>query len=160
MKDSSLVGRMVEFREPLTLSESYSKHGGAIVIHGKIKKVYRKEGQLFAEAESVFERSLEIDCHDTNPNPDWTYEQYCRRKHHKTIYYIKKYGVKSGWVKSEPKIYTIKQSKNKWKPIKQIKHTSDYNPRNEQYNRDLKEWANKETLYEKLVGTFLKIKYI
>lgn len=119
MKDRNWINRLVTFRDPLTLGESYRKGISASVYQGRIKEVFRQDEILFAIAETVFQKNVPINHSNTNPDPNWTAEQYDRRKHHRSIFKALRKSEHTGWGKvEENQRFTIKQSQNRWKPHK------------------------------------------
>ncbi|KKN37372.1 hypothetical protein LCGC14_0764380, partial [marine sediment metagenome] len=76
----------------------------------------RENGVLFAKVETIFEKRIPIRHSNTKPDPNWTAEQYDRRKHHRSIFIASK--DHTGWVKADGQQFLIKQSQTKWKPHK------------------------------------------
>lgn len=117
MNDKDWLNRLVVFRGPLTLGQSLFKDKGAAVYQGRIREVFRENGLLFAKAEAIFEKRMPVDFHNTNPDPNWTAEQYDRRKHHRAIFRVSR-PLYTGWSKADNQQFLIKQSQNNWKPHK------------------------------------------
>lgn len=121
MKDKDWINRLVVFRGPLTLGQSFSNGISASVYEGRIKGVFREDGTLFAVAKAAFMKGVPISHSNTNPDPNWTAEQYERRKHHRAIFRTSRKYKHTGWGKVEKNQYfLIKQSQTRWKPHKII----------------------------------------
>ena len=119
MKDKDWVNRLVIFRGPLTLGQSWSKGISASVYQGRIIGVRRVNRTLFAIAEVTFRKGVPVSHSNTNPDPNWTSAQYDRRKHHRAIFRAHKPSDHTGWAKVDgPQRFLIKQSQTKWKPHK------------------------------------------
>ena len=115
MKDCDWIGRLVEFRDSKTLGEAKC----ASVFDGRILSVFREDNILFAIAQTRLVKKFEICTRDTNPDPRWTYEQYQRRKHHRTIYNIDhRYTPTLIFPCSKRNMLIYKSKKSKWKPVR------------------------------------------
>jgi hypothetical protein len=129
MNDQDWIGRLVEFRGPKTLGESYLGEGwrqhnrlcqndqSAKVYQGRIRSVFRKEdGRLYATAELLYVSSISVRYFQTNPDPNWTSAQYDRRKHHRSQFRAV-HGSKILWHPTRGELL-IRYKGPKWKPVK------------------------------------------
>ena len=121
MRDEDWVGRLVEFRDSKTLGQHYSEsllyEGSARIYQGRIRSVHRGEdGRLYATAELLYVSSMGIMHFNTNPDPNWTAEQYSRRKHHRAQFRVKP-GSKLLWRSCRGEML-IRYKGPKWKPVK------------------------------------------
>lgn len=118
MRDKDWVGRLVDFRDKLTLGESELRNNRrAIIYSGRIKQVFRKEdGRLYAIADLILKSSIEVTWFNTSPDPNWTVEQYSRRRHHRTIFQAMS-GSKIKWTSASGEML-LRYKGPKWKPVK------------------------------------------
>lgn len=119
MKDEDWVNRLVVFRSPLTLGESWEKGQSASVYQGRIKEVFREHGILFAVAEALLQKGVPVSHSNTNPDPNWTWEQYERRRHHRSIFRAHRPSYHTGWAKvDDNQQFIIRKSQTRWKPFR------------------------------------------
>ena len=80
MKTKDWIGRLVEFRNGTDIRED------GIVYIGRIVDAFEEDGETFAIANTKMRRIVEVKSYQTNPDPNWTAQQYDRRRHHRRVF--------------------------------------------------------------------------
>ena len=127
------VGRLVEFRDNLTLAESFKNDHGAKIYIGQITSVYKlgyNSREIYAFVNITHYKELPIGWYKTKPDPKWTRIEYDRKKHHRTKFFIRRNGFKRNNLKkiTNVKKFLVELQPNdrRWKPVRNQKLFSSY----------------------------------